>query len=138
MNSRDAIAVLVLSLLTGCAVSSPPNERALHRSMDATAKALDRADEAAEEVDQIPLIGRYNRCHCPAPDFEIYTYGRWRRVILGGDADLLAELAQEMRQASDEGRLATLKLWGQSEARAVHQESGVEYPRFVVRRFAVQ
>lgn len=135
---RFVFLFLVLSTGVGCAMGSDPSERALRRSLEATSTAVDRGVRAAEAMEDVPLVGRFNPCRCPAPDFEIYARGRWQRIIVDGDEAIIDDLIEQARAAEEQGRLASLRLWGRLDGSADYAETAIEYPRFRVDRFEIE
>jgi hypothetical protein len=135
--SRLILLMIALSVGLGCAIGSDPAERALRRSLETTSTAVDRGERAAEAKEEIPLRGRLNPCRCPAPDFEVYTRGRWQRVVIDGDEELLSDLVEQVESAEEDGRLVSLRLSGRFEGSTAFEDTGIEYPTFLVARFQI-
>ena len=130
--------LLIAITASACAVGGDPSERALRRSLEATSTALERGAQAADSVEDVPLVARHNPCRCPAPAFEIFTRGRWQRVIIDGDDQALEALLDDASEAATAGRLVTFDLWGRFNGEAEYDDQGIDYPRFVLERHGIK
>ncbi len=137
---RRSVLVLMLGLClwslgaVGCATD--PVDRAMARSAGAVHDGLRRAQLETEDPQAFALRARYNPCRCPAPDFEIYLYGAWRRYLLEGDEDLLAALQAEAQTLELNGHLGHLALRGRF-AGFDRTEEGLEFPVFLVESYEI-
>ncbi len=123
------IFALLALMISACASSGDPFQQALEDSQGALSSAV----EAVDDLDEVVLEARYNPCQCPAPDFEVRTYGRWKRVIVTGDVQVLEAMHIEAQRLEEEGTLGHLSLEGHFDGTGVFEESGVEYEIFLIR-----
>lgn len=135
MRPEVAIQIVALSLamtlVAGCATSDP-GERALRRGNTAVASGVDSATSTTESLDSVELKGRYNPCHCPAPDFEVHLRGRWQRVIIVGEDDAIDELDAAARSLDDSSSLGFVSISGRLDETATFEETGVAYDAFYI------
>lgn len=140
MKSVVAIANLALivatTLAAGCATSDP-GERALLRGNTAVVSGIEEAESTTESLEDLKLKGRYNPCHCPAPDFEIYLRGNWQRVIIDGEDDALDELDAEARALAETSSLGFVSMTGRLDGTQTFEETGAAYESIYVTDIAV-
>lgn len=134
--AMTALVVAVLWFVVGCA-TGPPHQRAVDRASAAGAAAADAGAGAVDDIDIIEIRSRYNPCHCPAPDFEVHLRGRWQRVIVDGESQLVEKLYEQARQLEESPGLEVFRLKGELTGSQRFDETGVEYQRFEVLDFRV-
>lgn len=135
MMARGASASLLLVImaaLIGCASGGEPTSQALDRAEGTIGAGIDRGMDAVESQREVDLRGRYNPCQCPAPQFELYVRGRWERVILGGDEELIENIRAQLQAEEDLGRLVHAEMRGRFDGRKIFEQTGVEYEYFRV------
>ncbi len=129
-----AATVLALVSALGCATLSS-EQRALHRATTTASDAADDASGALDDLDTIQLQARYNPCHCPAPDFEVQLHGRWQRVIVDGQQQLIDELRDDAARLEQSPGLAVIWLEGDVTGTERFEPTGVSYQRLEVVEF---
>lgn len=126
---RWTSTVLVVALsagIWGCLSSGDPFQRALQRTDNAVESAVD----ALDDLDQVVLLARFNPCKCPAPDFEVRIFGRWERVLVTGEEELLEELDLLARTLDEDPGLGVFRLQGQFDGTDTFEDTGIEYELF--------
>lgn len=131
------VVLLFAGASTGCAMGVDPRERAMARSQAVVHSGVRIATRDMERHESVTLPVRYNPCRCPAPDFEIHLYGKWQRILLEGDEDVLANFYAQAEEGYTSPGLSFYRLDGRLAGRDRH-ETGVEYPVFVVQGFSAQ
>ena len=122
---------LVMLSVAGCATSEP-GERALVRSNTAVASGVDAGTHAMETLDELELKARYNPCHCPAPDYEVYLRGNWQRIAIDGDDEIMEQLETEARALSQSSPLGFVWMTGRLNGTTTFEQTGVSYESFYV------
>lgn len=126
--ARALTTVVLSAMVSGCASSGDPVERALKTVADGVEEGV----EAAESVDEVAVKARFNPCRCPAPDFEVKVYGRWKRIIVAGDDEVLEELRAQAEALDEAPGLGSLRLEGEFDGTGTFEETGIEYKVFRV------
>lgn len=132
----EKVAIVVV-LLTGCA-TGPPAERALHESRSVVSSGVEAGDRAVDEIDQIEVRSRYNPCRCPSPDFELRIEGRWQRVVIGGEDEVVEMLYERAESLASTPGLGYLWLQGEFGGQEEYPATGVEYDVFRLEDFRVE
>lgn len=130
-------AAVVAALLVGCSTATP-QQRAVDRGVSTVDSAVQSATTWPDRADEIEVRGRYNPCRCPAPDFEVYAYGGWNRVILDGSREMLQELRAEAEALDETPGLVFFRLRGQFDGTAEFDSTGWDYDRFQVVGYGVE
>ena len=86
------LVTLSLLLLTACGGAVPGRDMA---PTDHAERRLDRAvrtaDNEANRLEDLPVLGRYSPTSCGCPPWELRVGGRWQRVALEGAPDVPLE-----------------------------------------------
>lgn len=138
MNPHAPLSLLLISalLLSGCATTKDPLERALLRGQGIVENSHVKARGLSERGDGVTLRARYNPCQCEAPPVELHLYGAWRRHLLAGEQTLLDEFSRAVETPSMATQLFFLRVSGRLNGQS-DELAGIEYPVFYLESFTV-
>lgn len=135
--SMACAAAVIGALLVGCS-TGPPAQRALNQSRSIVSSGIEAGISWPDDAESIEVRARYNPCRCSAPEFEIRTYGRWKRVLLRGEPEMIEQLESEAVSLHGTRGLDFLRLQGRFDGSERYEPNGLQYERFEVLDYGVE
>ena len=128
------LTALSVAVTIGCA-GGPPAERAVTEGISSIGAGIDAGHQAIEDLDVIAAKARYNPCQCPAPDFELHVEGRWTRVVIDGESQLVDDLVEQGQQSEASPGLDAFVLEGRFVGQRQFETTGIDYDVFEIDAF---
>lgn len=123
--------VVLVSIACKTGPQLPSEERALLAGQRTIQAGVQRGISTTEALPRVKVRVRHNPVACDAPEFEVYTHQRWRRVYIDSPRELQGQLQSFKERSAANDALGFLEVEG-AYGGTRRAPSGARYPVFAL------